>query len=164
MWMPCNFLEKIRIRKHIGFPLEEYRLIGLGSAPGEGRFCYTFEKVSDFKGNKHSSPELLWMDLTDKISYWPRAFNNEDCYDISSLNAGEITLKLSIDDHCKYNRYFFDTKSSASGKLTSVFYDQSNETWKYTFIGADGLGKYFSVKELLIKRPFEAYADDPILS
>lgn len=161
MWIPCNFFETIKLREHIGYPLKEYRLVGLHTTPGQ-RFAYVFERVSTFPRGKYVQPKLHPMDLEDNISYWPNAFNNPDCYDIYSLNVGEIRLTININDSCQYNRYFFDTKSSASGRLISLHYDWEYEMWRYTFLGSDGLAKYFSTKELLIKEPFRAYADDPL--
>lgn len=166
MFMPCNFLETIKLREHIGYKLREYRLVGLTTtlsflSKNGPNHCYVFELVMPYKMNKYSRTVLHHMDLEDNVAYWPNAFNNEDCYDPSTLNAGEITLKLNISDSCQYNQYFFDTKSSAKGKLISIHFD--GEQWMYTFMGADGLAKRFKVKELLIKEPFRAYEDDPLL-
>ncbi|QEH69743.1 hypothetical protein [Cellulosilyticum sp. WCF-2] len=167
MWMPCNFLETIKLREHMGYQLREYRLVGLTTtlnflSKNGPNHCYVFELVTPYKSGKYTQSILHHMDLENNIAYWPNAFNNEDCYDPSTLNVGEIELKLNIDFTYQYNQYFFNTKSSAKGRLISLFYDQAEEEWRYTFFGSDGLAKYFSTKELLIKEPFRAYADDPL--
>ena len=165
MWMPCNFLQTIRLREHIGYQLREYRLVGLTTtlsflSKNGPNHCYVFELVTPYKRGKYTQSILHHMDLENNIAYWPNAFNNEDCYDPGTLNVGEIELKLSINNSYQYNQYFFDTKSSAKGRLISIHFDE--EQWGYTFMGADGLTKSFKVKELLIEEPFRAYADDPL--
>lgn len=153
MWLPCNFLETIRAREHMGYNLKVVRLIGLGTTPKQG-IEYTFADDRD---------RLICIDKKNDIAFWPTAFNNMDCYDVDSLHDGEIQLTLNIYDIAQYNQYFFDTKSRAEGRLVSICFDRKQQKWRYTFMGADGLAKYFFVPELLIKEPFRAYADDPLL-
>lgn len=135
------------------YDLLTYQFIGLGAAPGN-KVTYLF---SDMRNH------LIDIDYKDDLAYWPRAFNNPKCVDMGSLHDGEIELTINIFDVIQYNQYFFDTKSRAEGKLVSICFDRKQRKWRYTFMGADGLAKYFLVPELLIKEPFRAYADDPLL-
>lgn len=156
MWLPCNFGETIRLREHIGHPLEEVELVGLTiGIPYIDGASYIYE----FRAN---NGRMLSMSSEDKIASWPTAFNNEDCYDKDTLNCGEIDLIIQPGDtYYKYNRYFLNSKSSAEGRCISII--KQDDGWRYCFFGHDGLAKYFTVEELLINKPFEAYADDPIL-
>lgn len=156
MWMPCNFGEKIRIRQHSTYPLEEVELIGLTIGI---RYQDGAEYVFEFLTKRG---KIISMALEDKIAFWPNAFNNKECYDESSLNCGEIDLVIyPSDKYIKYNRYFLDSKSSAEGRCVSIM--KHEDGWHYCFFGHDGLGKYFTVDELIVNKSFEAYADDPIL-
>lgn len=156
MWLPCNFGEKIRMRPFMKEDYTEVELVGLTiGIPYQDGAPYVFE----FKDNRNT---LHAMSLYDKIAYWPHAFNNPDSYDEKSLNCGEIDLIIYPNDaYHKYNRYFFNSKSSAEGRCISII--RQNDGYKYTFSGHDGLHKCFIIDDLLVNKPFGAYADDPIL-
>lgn len=178
MWLPCNFGESIRIREHMGRELIECTLIGITNGIFNGGMTYLFQKASstsfskyaikhtDSKSfesaSKYQSERLVFMDLKNEISFWPNAFNNTDSYDPNSLNDGEIELEINIEQVVKYNRYFLDTKSSASGRCICIS-RLSDGKYRYTFQGSDGLAKYFIVPELFIRKPFISY-DEELLS
>lgn len=156
MWLPCNFGEKIRIKEFSTHTLQEVEFVGLTTAIQRidgAPYCYEF---------RTSNGKKLSMSLNDKVAFWPTAFNNPDCYEEESLNCGEIDLAIYPSDaYYKYNRYFLNVKSSAEGKCISMI--KHRDGWHYCFFGHDGLAKYFTTEELLVNKPFEAYADDPIL-
>lgn len=158
MWLPCNFEERIRLRQHQSYELEEAELIGLQSAPVFNKtmkpYCFVF---------KLNNGQLHHMDPIDTIAYWPQAFNNQGAYDQSTLHEGEIDLLINIDNaYYQFNKYFFDTKSRASGRLISLI--KHDDGWHYHFFGHDSLGKTFIVPEIFTEKPFMAYEDDPLLS
>lgn len=157
MWMPCNFGEKILLRRGSTYELEEAELVGLSvDIPYQAGadYCFIF-RLKD--GVLHD------MRVRDTIAYWPHAFNNPKCYDINSLHEGEIDLliNVTIGRHYQYNKYLFNTKSRAEGECIGIL--KVEDGWKYQFKGRDALHKSFIVPDLLTGKPFLAYEDDPLL-
>ena len=156
MWLPCNFGEKIKLRKGMGRDLEEAELVGLQldiAYIAGAKYCYVF---------RMSNGEPHFMQLKNGLSYWPHAFNNKDAYDETTLHEGDIALSIyPCDMFHQLNKHFFNVKSRAECRCTSVI--RHKDGWHYNFTGRDGIGKIIVAPELLIREPFRAYADDPLL-